>query len=69
VNLQRKGKAVVTVLTNEFEALAKAEREALGAPSHPLVIVPHPIGSLKAGEVRERADGGFAQVLEALVKR
>ena len=69
MNLQKKGKAVVTVLTNEFEALAKAERDALGAPSHPLVIVPHPIGSLPSEQVRERADGGFEQVLQALVKK
>jgi hypothetical protein len=59
----------VTVITNEFEALAKAEREALGAPDHPLVIVPHPIASLTTDQVRARAEGGFAQLLDALVKR
>jgi hypothetical protein len=67
--LQKKGKTVVTVVTNEFEVLAKAERDALGAPDHPLVIVPHPIASLSADQVRERAEGGFAQILDALLKR
>jgi hypothetical protein len=59
----------VTVITNEFETLAKAEREALGAPDHPLVIVPHPIASLTTDQVRARAEDGFAQLLDALVKR
>jgi hypothetical protein len=56
-------------VTTEFEVLAKAEREALGAPDHPLVIVPHPIASLSADQVRERAEGSFLQILDALVKR
>jgi hypothetical protein len=69
VNLQKKGRPVVTVLTNEFEPLATAERAALGAATHPLVIVPHPIGSLSSDQVRDRADRGFEQVLQALVKK
>jgi hypothetical protein len=67
--LQKKGKTVVTVVTNEFEVLAKAERDALGAPDHPLVIVPHPIASLTNDQVRERAQGGFPQILDALIKK
>ncbi|HWP60931.1 MAG TPA: hypothetical protein VNL14_23750 [Candidatus Acidoferrales bacterium] len=67
MNLQKKGKPVVTVLTDEFAALAHAEREALGAPGHPLVIVPHPVGSLSAEEARARAERGLPELLDAVM--
>lgn len=57
------------MVTDEFKALALAERDALGAPDHPLILLPHPIGSLKPEEARARADGGFSQLLDALVEK
>jgi hypothetical protein len=58
----------VTVITHPFEALAKSEREAFNAPDAPIVIVRHPIGTVKAEEVLKRADAAFDKLLEALVE-
>jgi hypothetical protein len=58
----------VTVITHAFEALAKSEREAFGAPDHPILTVEHPIGTVKLEEVHKRADAAFGQLIEILVE-
>jgi hypothetical protein len=56
------------VITHPFEALARSEREAFNAPDSPIVIVRHPIGTVKAEEVTKRADAAFEALLETLVE-
>jgi hypothetical protein len=58
----------VTVITHAFEALAKSEREAFGAPDHPVLVVQHPIGTVKLDEVNKRADAAFAKLVEILIE-
>jgi hypothetical protein len=58
----------VTVITDAFEALARSEREAFGAPDHPVLIVQHPIGTVKLEEVNKRADAAFDKLVEILVE-
>jgi hypothetical protein len=58
----------VTLITHAFEALAKSEKEAFGAPDHPVLIVQHPIGTVKPEEVNKRADAVFDQLVEMLVE-
>ena len=58
----------MTVITHAFEALAKSEKEAFGAPDHPVLIVEHPIGTVKVEEVNKRADAAFAKLVEILVE-
>jgi hypothetical protein len=58
----------VTVITDAFEALARSEREAFGAPDHPILIVQHPIGTVKSEEVHKRADSAFENLMEILVE-
>jgi hypothetical protein len=65
--LQKRGRLALTVVTQAFEVLAKSEREAFGAPDHPLVVVQHPIGTVKLDEVRRRAEAAFGKLLEVLV--
>jgi hypothetical protein len=48
--------------------LAKLEREAFGAPEHPVLIVQHPIGTVKLEEVNKRADAAFDQLVEMLLE-
>jgi hypothetical protein len=67
IELQKRGRLAVTVISHPFEALAKSEREAFGAPDSPIVIVQHPIGTVKAEEVKKRADAAFGKLLEALL--
>jgi len=58
----------VTLITDAFDALAKSEKEAFGAPDHPVLVVRHPIGTVKMEEVTKRADAAFDQLVEILVE-
>jgi hypothetical protein len=57
----------VTIITHAFDALAKSEREAFGAPDHPLLVVQHPIGTVKREDVIKRADAAFDQLVQILL--
>ena len=59
----------MTVITHPFDALAKSEKEAFGAPDHPVLVVQHPIGTVKEEEVNKRADAAFDKLVEILVGR
>ena len=58
----------MTLITHAFDALAKSEKEAFGAPDHPVLVVQHPIGTVKVEEVNKRADAAFDQLVDLLVK-
>jgi hypothetical protein len=58
----------VTVITHAFDALAKSEKEAFGAPDHPVLVVQHPIGTVKIDEVIKRADAVFAKLIDILLE-
>jgi hypothetical protein len=55
------------VITHAFDALAKSEREAFGAPDHPVLVVQHPIGTVKREEVIRRADAAFERLVDILL--
>ena len=56
------------MITEAFEALAKMEREAFGAPEHPVLVVQHPIGTVNLEEVNKRADAAFDKLVELLLE-
>jgi hypothetical protein len=58
----------VTVITHAFEALAKSEKEAFGAPDHPVLMVRHPIGTVKLDEVNRQAEAAFDKLTEILIE-
>jgi len=58
----------VTLITHAFDALAKSEKEAFGVPDHPVLVVQHPIGTVKVEEVNKRADVAFDKLVELLVE-
>ncbi len=58
----------MTIITHAFEALAKSEKEAFGAPDHPVLSVRHPIGTVKVDEVNKRADAAFDKLVEFLIE-
>jgi hypothetical protein len=58
----------VTVITHAFDALAKSEKEAFGAPDHPVLVVQHPIGTVKLDDVNKRAEAAFDILVELLVE-
>ena len=55
------------MITHAFDALAKSEKEAFGAPDHPVLVVQHPIGTVKLAEVHKRADAAFDQLVRILL--
>ena len=55
------------MITHAFDALAKSEREAFGAPDHPLLVVQHPIGTVKPEEVDKKADAAFDKLVDLLL--
>ncbi len=58
----------MTFITNAFTALAKSEKEAFGAPDHPVLVVQHPIGTVKIEEVNKRAEAALDQLVEILLE-
>jgi predicted dienelactone hydrolase len=46
----------VTVVSNAFIGLGKAQARALGYPGLPLAVIPHPFGSRTREEVRTLAE-------------
>jgi hypothetical protein len=55
------------LITHAFDALAKSEKEAFGAPDHPVLIVQHPIGTVKIEEVNKKADAAFTKLVDILL--
>ena len=58
----------MTFITNAFTALAKSEKDAFGAPDHPVLVVQHPIGTVKVEEVNRKADAAFDQLIDILLE-
>ena len=55
------------MITHAFDALAKSEKEAFGAPDHPVLVVQHPIGTVKIEEVNKKADAAFSKLVDILL--
>lgn len=58
----------MTVITHAFEALAKSEKEAFGAPDHPVLMVRHPIGTVKLDQVNRQAEAAIDRLIEILIE-
>ena len=56
------------MITHAFDALAKSEKEAFGAPDHPVLVVQHPIGTVKIEEVNKKPDAAFEKLVEILIE-
>ena len=67
MEIQKRGRFAITLITHAFTALAKSEKEAFGAPEHPVLVVQHPIGTIKVDEVSKKADAAFDQLVNILL--
>jgi len=47
--------------------LAQSEKDAFGAPDHPVLAVQHPIGTVKIEEVNKKAEAAFDQLVNILL--
>ena len=54
----------MTVVSTAFNSLGKAQARALGHPTLPLAIIPHPFGSRKREEVRALAEQCVAEIIK-----
>lgn len=63
--LESRGIPVATVCTDAFAALAQSEAAAQGLDL-PLVVIPHPLGSLAPDQVSAAAQAAVAQVIRVL---
>lgn len=58
----------VGIASSEFQDAAETQAEALGLPEAQRVFVPHPIQDATDEEMRAKAEGVIAAVIESLTK-
>lgn len=64
--LEKAGIPAVPVITDAFDATAREMAELWGVPEFRFVMMPHPLASLTAQGVEERASALVARVVRLL---
>lgn len=54
--LEKAGIPTIPIVTDAFEATAKEMAELWGVPDFRFVMMPHPLGSLTADDLAQRAE-------------
>ena len=67
--LERRGVATATIVTQEFVAAGREHAQNFGIPDYPLAAIGHPIANRGPEELRRMADATWEQVLSALTGR
>ncbi|MEK6712237.1 MAG: hypothetical protein AABZ64_16840 [Nitrospinota bacterium] len=62
MTIERAGIPTATFCSSAFAALGASERQALGMPGLPIVVVPHPVGGIPPEAARALADGAIEEV-------
>ena len=63
---EKRGIPAAVIITEPFVPTAVGIAELAGMPGYPHATIPHPVGSLSASEVHQRADAVAARI-EALL--
>ena len=66
--MERLGVPTVTIVSNAFEALARAEVRSLGLPDMPVLVVPHPVAARSREVLRAWGDGLVPGVISGLTR-
>ena len=66
---ERRGIPAAAVMTDRFVPTADAVIELNGLTSYPFVVIPHPIASDSADELRVKAEASIARIVEVLTDR
>jgi hypothetical protein len=66
ITFEKRGIPAAVVITEPFVPTAEAMARLAGMPGYPNAVLPHPVGSLTAGEIAQRADA-IAERVEALL--
>jgi hypothetical protein len=67
--LERRGVATATIVTQEFVTAGREHAQNFGIPDYPLAVIAHPIANRGPEELRRMADAAWDQVLAALAGR
>ncbi|MEQ1776232.1 MAG: hypothetical protein ABL891_20835 [Burkholderiales bacterium] len=59
----------MTVISNAFLGLGKAQARALGHPGLPLAVIPHPFGSRTRDEVSALAEQCVAEIAKLAAEK
>lgn len=62
IALERAGIPTYVVCTTELVTIARIAATSAGIPDYPLTVIQHPLGSLTAALLGERADDAVAQI-------
>jgi len=68
INFERAGIPAAVVLTDAFIVTGRTMAEVHGAPDYEWITTEHPMASLSADEVRERAERLVPQIVDALAR-
>ncbi len=60
--------ATVTVVSSQFESLAKSAARSLGYPHLPMVVVPHPFETLSDEEILRIAEQKLPELIEKVAR-
>ncbi len=66
IAVERHGIPTVVITTTEFLTTARISATAAGIPDYPFIVIDHPLGSLNAEQLAQRADLAMRQVLDRL---
>ena len=66
IHVEEAGIPSATICTDRFVQTAGAMARMWGAPDYPTIFTEHPIENLTREQLRERADGLAAQVVQVL---
>ena len=69
ITLENRGVPTAVICTEPFISSGKAMSKIGGIPDYPFVVVPHPLGSLTAEALRERAALAAPDVLSILLAK
>ena len=66
ITFESHGIPAAVICTDQFAVTGRAMAEARGAPTFPIVLVRHPVASLRPDEVHEQADAIVARIIAVL---
>lgn len=69
IALENRGTPTAVIVTDVFEATARAMADLLGAEDFPFIVTPHPIANLTPDDIVERGDALAQPVISRLVAR
>ena len=69
IDLEKRGIPTAVICTAPFISSAKAISAIWGIPDYPVIVLPHPLGSLPPEVLRERAVQAAPEVVSILLAR